>query len=489
MSNYSTVDRESFQNVLASAFAVQQMDSQSLSAFVQVGRLVTRGDLNVEQAVRLISDRTQNPANTTGVAIDQSSGTQLALPRLEEDDRSSAVFLSHLASTLPAHGAGAVSADIALDLALNNIAEQACLATKAGAAAIALVRGEEMVCRASTGKSALELGVLLDARAGLSSNCTQTREAQCCADTEADSHIDAVACRRLGIRSFLIFPLLKQGELVGLFEIYSPRPQAFGEPEIQTLRVLSRQVLIQIDCAIERSTPPPGDEPSTAADSMDACVTTSPIRPPEEKTAQFGLRDPWTTLQLILVIALALLLGWMLVRVTWRGTAHRQGAPTVVSAKPDAAPPQFEKTRQVEPSPPPHPVPPQAKGPETPSDSLVISQDGKVIFRLKPSQAHRESTAPDSALESPGKVTARLLRRVEPQYPEAARHQHIQGPVVLEAKVGKDGEVQQIAVISGNSMLATAASDAVLKWRFKPLVQNGRAMRFQTRITFDFVLP
>jgi TonB family protein len=59
----------------------------------------------------------------------------------------------------------------------------------------------------------------------------------------------------------------------------------------------------------------------------------------------------------------------------------------------------------------------------------------------------------------------------------------------LDAKVGKDGEVQQLAVISGNPMLATAAYAAVLKWRFKPLVQDGRAVSFQTKITVDFVLP
>jgi TonB family protein len=55
--------------------------------------------------------------------------------------------------------------------------------------------------------------------------------------------------------------------------------------------------------------------------------------------------------------------------------------------------------------------------------------------------------------------------------------------------VDNDGEVQQVAVISGNPVLVSAASAAVLKWRFKPLVQNGRVVPFTTRITVDFVLP
>jgi protein TonB len=136
---------------------------------------------------------------------------------------------------------------------------------------------------------------------------------------------------------------------------------------------------------------------------------------------------------------------------------------------------------------------------------LVVYQDGKVIFRLKPSEdvgpytpksgetipdpSQAPGSATDPALGSPRKANVRLLQRVEAEYPEAARQQHIQGRVVLEATVGKDGAVQQLTVISGNSMLATAASDAVRQWRFKPLVQNGRAVQFQTRIKVHFVLP
>jgi protein TonB len=145
-------------------------------------------------------------------------------------------------------------------------------------------------------------------------------------------------------------------------------------------------------------------------------------------------------LLLILVIAVALLLGWMLGRVTGRATAHKKEAPARVSANPDAVVP-------------------------------------------KPVEV------PQAAMVSAPKANVRILKRVEPEYPEAARQQRIQGLVVLEATVGKDGDVQQLAVISGNPMLATAASAAVLKWRFKPVVQNRRAVQFQTRIRVDFVLP
>ena len=67
-----------------------------------------------------------------------------------------------LTSALAASGGGASSQDLALDLVLNQIVEQACLATGATGAAIALTRDGEMVCRATTGRNAPDLGVRLD---------------------------------------------------------------------------------------------------------------------------------------------------------------------------------------------------------------------------------------------------------------------------------------------------------------------------------------
>jgi hypothetical protein len=71
MSRHSTLDRETFQQFLASVFAVQEsrMDNQSLSAIMKVQRLVTRGTLDVDGAMHLIVESARNVANATGVAI------------------------------------------------------------------------------------------------------------------------------------------------------------------------------------------------------------------------------------------------------------------------------------------------------------------------------------------------------------------------------------------------------------------------------------
>lgn len=235
------------------------------------------------------------------------------------------------------------------------------------------------------------------------------------------------------------------------------------------------------------SVAPPKDELPSAAAILEECFPSFRAVTPEVKTGQFRLRDWWTPLLVIEAIALALLLSWMLGRVVWLRTAHPYMPPSHVTAKSYAAPAQAEEARQADPSPSPL-VPPKSGSHETPSGSLVVYQDGRVIFRLKSPQAAGELSAPDSALGSPRKTNVRVLHQVEPDYPEAAKQQHIHGSVDLEAQVGKDGAVQHLTVLSGNSMLATAASDAVLKWRFKPIVQDGRALPFQTRVKVHFVL-
>jgi TonB family protein len=147
-----------------------------------------------------------------------------------------------LTSALAASGGGAASEDLALDLVLNQIVEQACLATGATGAAIALTRGGEMVCRATTGRTAPDLGVRLD-NAGFSAECLRIGTLQRCDDTETDPRVDAGACRLLGVRSILVVPLWYWGEFMGIFEIFSPRPNAFGERDEQTLQALAYRIV------------------------------------------------------------------------------------------------------------------------------------------------------------------------------------------------------------------------------------------------------
>ena len=112
-----------------------------------------------------------------------------------------------VARTLAAYGGGTGSFDLALDLVLNEVVEQARLLTGATGAAIALMRDGEMVCRATSGKDAPELGVRLETTSGLSGACLQSGQIQQCSDTETDARVNAEACRLLGLRSIVVLPL------------------------------------------------------------------------------------------------------------------------------------------------------------------------------------------------------------------------------------------------------------------------------------------
>src|ERR1035441_10741034 len=73
---------------------------------------------------------------------------------------------------------------------------------------------------------------------------------------------------------------------------------------------------------------------------------------------------------------------------------------------------------------------------------------------------------------SSGVATRLLIKKVQPNYPEEAKHAGIQGRVLLQAEISKDGAVQNLLLISGHTMLAQAAIEAVKKWKYK---QIGRA--------------
>jgi TonB family protein len=164
------------------------------------------------------------------------------------------------------------------------------------------------------------------------------------------------------------------------------------------------------------------------------------------------------------------------------------------------------------------------------ADELVVYEKGKVIFRMKPAPAKRQAKADstrqdgDSVVEasstsriattklataklattktattkiapaqsvwlSPAHAETRLLRRTEPQYPPAALASHRAGNVVLEVQVAEDGSVSSIRTLSGDPLLAAAATEAVRNWRYQPYRQHDHPAQFQTDVTLSFSLP
>ena len=80
---------------------------------------------------------------------------------------------------------------------------------------------------------------------------------------------------------------------------------------------------------------------------------------------------------------------------------------------------------------------------------------------------------PQRVRVSSGVSTGLLIKKVTPNYPQLAKQARIQGTVVLQAEISKEGTIQNLQLISGHPMLAPAAIEAVKQWRYKPYLLNG----------------
>src|ERR1035438_2091972 len=147
----------------------------------------------------------------------------------------------------PGEDGGRSLADMAesdLDAALQLLADRAQYITGASGAAIALRRNgkNDMLCRASAGSNAPELGALLSTEYGLSGESVRTRQPLRCDDAERDARVNREVCRHLGIASVVVMPVVNDDEVLGVFELFSGQVNAFGERDVSAVQRLSEMV-------------------------------------------------------------------------------------------------------------------------------------------------------------------------------------------------------------------------------------------------------
>ena len=437
---------------------------------------------------------------------------------------------AEVAAKFATHGHGRIpaqlSGELALDIVLNEIVEQACLATGATGAAIALARDGEMVCRASTGGNAPELGTPLDMNSGLSGACLRSRQIQRCDDTLTDPNVDAEASRELGIRSVVVLPLLRGEDSIGIFEVFSARLAAFGERDLRTLEVLRDRILKNIQArkssldALELAPTSVGEmlqksaeteiaeteiDKKNSEETAEAALETgdnqgssqdvdTAHRDLENAPATFAVsrRFDWVSVVMCaIVVGMALLMGDRSRDTHGMGESKRPASclksggcsigsagrqerirpatgrisvSSLVQAKAPTGGQNKATTNETASRPETGRLP---DGSLRADGSLRVYENGKEIFRMPPSATDAtgapsaeknagSALQPASIVElSPDAAEGNLVRRVEPEYPEQALAQHIQGPVLLDLHIGQDGSVQQIKVVSGDAQLAS----------------------------------
>jgi len=97
------------------------------------------------------------------------------------------------------------------------------------------------------------------------------------------------------------------------------------------------------------------------------------------------------------------------------------------------------------------------------------------------------SESPQNVLTLPaGAVYGNIIHSVDPVYPPIAKAAHLQGVVVLDARISKEGMVEDVSPVSGPSMLQASAVDAVRQWTFKPYTVDGQPVAVHTTISVNF---
>lgn len=400
-----------------------------------------------------------------------------------------------------------------LQVHLQALADEILLLARGDGIAIGLAENSDLCCRAASG-IAPPVGTRIDARSGLTGACLSTGTLLRCDDSEQDARVDRQVCRALGIRAMVCVPVSVGQEVVGIFEIFSCRPNAFLNLESAALHGKAQEIAncFTAEEALARAAVTSAAQLGTAGELPRSWT---PTPPPARRRARLRLSSKsWQAVLGTLVLALGLFLLLRALRATGpAASAWIRPQPASAAASSLELPPAVTR-RLDQPGPPPSraafrsatagqklsaPKPsivvpsgrasaPEAPPQAPPSPILAAPNSADVLSKLVGSLPAAQPSLPENLRVSSGVPQPVLVRRVEPRYPALAKQSGIEGTVVLEALVTKDGQVTALRVTSGNSLLAASALRAVSQWRYRPSSLNGEPIEVPVKITLKFEL-
>ena len=113
--------------------------------------------------------------------------------------------------------------------------------------------------------------------------------------------------------------------------------------------------------------------------------------------------------------------------------------------------------------------------------AAMREDSGQTAARIAPPAAQRASVSTTAASEI-------VSRSVQPNYPMLARQMRVQGSVIMQALIGRDGLIEDLHVLSGPPILANAAEEAVRQWHFKPHFVGSLPVETRANITVNFTI-
>ncbi|MDP9127613.1 MAG: GAF domain-containing protein, partial [Pseudomonadota bacterium] len=102
---------------------------------------------------------------------------------------------------------------------------------QADGAVVELREGDEMIYASASGSMSKHVGLRIKMAGSLSGLAIQEEKLLYCADSETDPRVDRAACRRVGLRSMIIAPLIHRHQCLGILKIYSNTVDAFKEQD------------------------------------------------------------------------------------------------------------------------------------------------------------------------------------------------------------------------------------------------------------------
>ena len=145
--------------------------------------------------------------------------------------------------------------------------------TSAEGAVVALRSGRAIVCRASVGM-APPAGAPVQTDSGLAGECVRTRAVVWCHDTEQDTRVNREVCQALGLRSTVLVPVLRQGEVEGILEVFSSRADVFDRADVMAMGRMAEVIAEML--GKQESKPAEGSAPVSEA------VAPAPTNPTRE---------------------------------------------------------------------------------------------------------------------------------------------------------------------------------------------------------------
>jgi protein TonB len=117
-----------------------------------------------------------------------------------------------------------------------------------------------------------------------------------------------------------------------------------------------------------------------------------------------------------------------------------------------------------------------------------VAQDTAKETVKTPDQLEEKQATPSGLLVEVGSLLEYATAKATPSYPSAARTMRASGVVKVEVVIDENGDIAEIKKANGHALLQGAAKDAIRRWKFRPVMQNGQPVRASGFVNFNFTL-